>query len=121
MTEQQPKEPWQFVIEKCQRLKNGCNDIRVSRGVIEQHLDDLMAYAENQAGALTLAEQLENGQREKPAVFYCENGKSLEGLEQGALAVLSNLMIRTNAKNATFTIGNEKDGSFTFTARRSPI
>ena len=49
MTEQkQAQAAWQFVIEKCQRLKNGCNDIRVSRGVIEQHLDDLITYAREQ-------------------------------------------------------------------------
>lgn len=55
----------------------------------------------------------------KPAVFYCENGKSLEGLEQGALAVLSNLMMKTNSTTAEFMIGNEKDGEFYFTCSRT--
>lgn len=54
----------------------------------------------------------------KPAVFYCENGKNLECLEQGALAVLSNLMIKTNADTAEFTIGNDKDCEFQFSCRR---
>lgn len=59
------------------------------------------------------------GAGEKVAVFYCENGKSLEGLEQGALAVLSNLMMKTNATTAEFMIGNEKDGEFYFTCSRT--
>ncbi len=63
--------------------------------------------------------QREDVSGEKPAVFYCENGKSLEGLEQGALAVLSNLMMKTNATNAEFMIGNEKDGEFYFTCSRT--
>lgn len=54
----------------------------------------------------------------KPAVFYCDNGKSLKGLEQGALAVLSNLMIETNATSADFMIGNKKDGEFHFHCTR---
>lgn len=58
------------------------------------------------------------GGENKPAVYYCENGKTLEGLEQGALAVLSNLMIKTNAQTAEFMIGNEKDGEFYFTCSR---
>jgi len=65
------------------------------------------------------AAQREDVSGEKPAVFYCENGKSLEGLEQGALAVLSNLMMKTNATNAEFMIGNEKDGEFYFTCSRT--
>lgn len=56
---------------------------------------------------------------DKPAVFYCENGKNLDGLEQGALAVLSNLMMKTNATSAEFMIGNEKDGEFYFTCSRN--
>jgi len=66
-----------------------------------------------------IAAQREDVSGEKPAVFYCENGKSLEGLEQGALAVLSNLMMKTNATNAEFMIGNEKDGEFYFTCSRT--
>ena len=61
------------------------------------------------------------GGGDKPAVFYCENGQSLEGLEQGALAVLSNLMMKTNATSAEFMIGNEKDGEFYFTCSRKPL
>jgi len=66
-----------------------------------------------------LATLREDGGGEKPAVFYCENGKNLAGLEQGALAVLSNLMMKTNATNAEFMIGNEKDGEFYFTCSRT--
>lgn len=58
---------------------------------------------------------------QKPAVFYCANGQSLECLEQGALAVLSNLMMKTNATSAEFMIGNEKDGKFYFTCSRKPL
>ncbi len=60
----------------------------------------------------------QTGGEENPAVFYCENGKNLDGLEQGALAVLSNLMMKTNATSAEFMIGNEKDGEFHFTCHR---
>lgn len=55
--------------------------------------------------------------QDAPAVFYCENGKSLDGLEQGAMAVLANLMMKTNATSSEFMIGNEKDGKFFFTCR----
>ena len=51
-------------------------------------------------------------------VFYCKNGDNLEGLEKGALAVLSNLMMRTNSTSASFMIGNEKDGEFHFECKR---
>jgi len=43
--------------------------------------------------------------------------KTLEGLGKGALAVLSNLMMKTNADSAEFMIANEKDGEFHFTAK----
>ena len=58
-----------------------------------------------------------NPQDAETPVYYCENGESLEGLEKGALAVLSNLMMKTNADKAEFMIANEKDGEFHFTAK----
>lgn len=53
-------------------------------------------------------------------VFYSENANGLDGLEKVAMAVLSNLMIKTNATEAEFMIGNEKDGEFVFTCKRMP-
>ena len=47
-------------------------------------------------------------------VHYSNNTDKLKGLEKAAMAVLSNLMIRTNATKATFKIGNDKDGDFEF-------
>lgn len=54
-------------------------------------------------------------------VYYCQNGKSLDGLEKGALAVLSNLMMKTNADKAEFMIANEKDGEFHFKAKWNKV
>lgn len=73
----------------------------------------------NRAISRLSAEKNYVGEEKKPAVFYCENGTNLEGLEQGALAVLSNLMIKTNATSADFMIGNEKDGKFYFHCSRA--
>ena len=39
---------------------------------------------------------------------------------QGALAVLSNLMMKSNATIANFNIGNKEDGDFYFTGSRTP-
>lgn len=79
----------------------------------------LVEQAANSYLALTHPrEQQREDEGEKPAVYYCENGKSLDGLEQGALAVLSNLMIKTNATTADFMIANEKDGEFYFHCSR---
>jgi len=77
-------------------------------------------YKEQFIRGKTRPSELRQAGVDKPAVFYCDNGKSLDGLEQGALAVLSNLMMKTNATTAEFMIANDKDGEFHFTCRRGP-
>ena len=74
-TEQQEAlEPWKFVQEKCERLINAVNDIRVSRGVIEQHLEDLRLFARSQDKALTALDNLiDKDERYKKALEKIAN------------------------------------------------
>jgi len=89
--------------------KNACEQWNTRANLVH---DDKRPYVVGNDGTIR--------QVPSPAVYYCENGKSLEGLEQGALAVLSNLMMKTNATSADFMIGNEKDGDFYFRCTRKP-